>query len=236
MKISAVVPQYRRPELLPSCLGALEAGLARHDHEIIVVDNDEPPNGLVAAACNRSAAKHIRPGCNTFLGTAVNVASDYATGDILLIVHNDVIVAGDFMGRMLAAAEAHGATMVGGVVEDGVGNVAPCGIPLSDVRLDGRYMHWIGSAEKSEQVQAFCSCVEFFDTALFRKLGGFDDRFLFDYFELDFCIRAKQHGAIACTAPLPGTIHLAGGPRPLGADNFIMRDALLLRRKWHMSS
>jgi len=97
MRVSVVVPAYRNAAGLAECLQALVAS-DEPPFEIIVVD-DASGDGTSAVA-SRFGARGLRLERNSGAGAARNHGARSASGEILLFVDSDVVVAPDTVGRV----------------------------------------------------------------------------------------------------------------------------------------
>lgn len=224
MKLSALVVSFRG-ELLDQCLHHLKLGLRNYNHELIVVNNNRCNSDAVKNVSLRYNAIFMNSGGNVFFPLAVNWAVETnATGELLLLVHDDAVVDDKFICTMLSAAEKHEAKMVGATVSNKRGNPIPAG-------RDEYGEYTIGAEKESEIIETFSSSVEFFDMKLFRELDGFDKSLILDYFEADFILRAgNKHRA--CIVQLPNTIHFGGGPRPRDVNDIMHRDGFIFYSRW----
>ena len=127
MTISAVTVSYQTGPVLRDCLDALIA--APEISEIVLVDNGNPPE-VEAWLDERAAAeprlKLVRGQGNVGFGRACNVGAKRASGDVLLFVNPDVVLASGAAASMQAAlAGLDGPALIGGDVRDAVLANAP---------------------------------------------------------------------------------------------------------------
>lgn len=97
LKLSVVVPTYRRPDDLRDCLGSLFEQ-SRMPDEILVVDNDsegsaEPVVGVLAETARMRGInlRFVRGRVNS-LPAARNLGIDQTEGDILFFIDDDVLL------------------------------------------------------------------------------------------------------------------------------------------------
>ncbi len=100
-RVSVVIATYDRPELLDRCLHALAGHRTRHDVEVVVVDN-HPADGRTAAvlAAHPSvvAVAEERRG----LSHARNAGIRAATGDVVVMTDDDVVVDDGWLDALVA--------------------------------------------------------------------------------------------------------------------------------------
>jgi cellulose synthase/poly-beta-1,6-N-acetylglucosamine synthase-like glycosyltransferase len=104
MKMTVLVPTYRRPQDLERCLTALQQQIRAADEAIVVVrDTDRETCQLLDAFADRplplQAVKVTIPG----QVNALNIGLEYATGDIIAITDDDAAPHPDWLERI----EAH---------------------------------------------------------------------------------------------------------------------------------
>ena len=213
-RLSVVIVNHHRPDLLADALRALYASERRPD-EIVVVETDAtdapslpaddraptvpvrllllPDNPGYAAACNRGAAQ--------------------ASGDWVLFMNADVNVSPDCLGAVLAEATADpriGIATCRLVRPDGsLDHACHRGIPsvvdslVYKARLDrvaprskrlGHYrLSWLDPATVHD-VEACSGAFLLIRREALDVVGGWDERYWFYAEDLDLCLRVTQAG------------------------------------------
>jgi cellulose synthase/poly-beta-1,6-N-acetylglucosamine synthase-like glycosyltransferase len=113
VRVSVIVPARNEEKLLPRCLDSVRAQ-RRPVHELIVVDDtSRDATGRVAAdrGAHVISAGTRPPGWNG-KPWAAHVGANAATGDWLLFVDADAVLAADCVEAALAEAEEHGADLL----------------------------------------------------------------------------------------------------------------------------
>ncbi len=165
MRVSVVVPTYRRPQLLAKCLDALVAQeFAPTDFEILIADdaNDVTTKQKVAEISAKS-----RPGIAYLAVTGVhgpaaarNVGWRAARGDIVAFTDDDCIPDPGWLATGVAAFSPDVAAVSGRVV-----------VPRASVVTD--YERDTAGLERADFVTANCFCRR----AVLEAIGGFDEQF-----------------------------------------------------------
>ncbi|MFT0167688.1 glycosyltransferase [Paraburkholderia mimosarum] len=167
VRIAVVVPTYRRPALLESCLAALCAqDLAPDDYEIIVCDDG--PSDATRAVVERAAAQHGPRGLDVrYLpvretqgpAAARNAGWRAARAPLIAFTDDDTVPDRGWL-RAGVAALAHAEAAAGRIV-------MPLGDPPSDYERDAS---GLAHAE-------FATANAFVQRATLVRVGGFDERF-----------------------------------------------------------
>jgi glycosyltransferase involved in cell wall biosynthesis len=164
-RLSIIVPAYNNPPDLAECLAALRAQ-APADAELMVVDDastDETPAVAVAGG-----ARLLRLRENSGPGAARNHGAAQATGEVLLFVDADVVVARGAVELVLRAfASDPGLAALFGSYDDD---------PRAS-SLVSRYrnlLHHFVHHEGNAQAATFWAGLGAVRRALFLAVGGFD--------------------------------------------------------------
>jgi len=230
-RLSVVVVNHRRPDLLADAMRALYASQRRPD-EIIVVEAEAgeapslpadaqapsitvrltllPDNPGYAAACNRGAAQ--------------------AGGDWLLFMNADVMVHPDCLGSVLAEATSDASIGIATcrlVRPDGsIDHACHRGIPsvldslIYKARLDrlaprsrrlGHYrLSWLDPTG-SHDIEACSGAFLLIRRDALEAVGGWDERYWFYAEDLDLCLRVRQAGWHVRYVGSATAVHVKGG-------------------------
>jgi len=111
--ISAIVPVWNGRELLMRLLDSLDAQ-TQPIGELLVVDNGSA-DGAPEAARQRGA-RVIAMGRNAGFAAAVNRGIEESRGDWLAVLNSDVVMAPDYLAKLLAACQPGGAWFATGKI------------------------------------------------------------------------------------------------------------------------
>jgi glycosyltransferase involved in cell wall biosynthesis len=201
IRVSVVIPTYRRPELLRRCLDALTSqDFDARDYEVIVVD-DEPSSAtretVEAYACRPEAADApairylARHPDRRGPAAARNLGWRSARGAVIAFTDDDCIPQNGWLRAGVSAIE-HGADAVTGRLV----------VPRPDCPTD--YERTIGQLEDSPFVTANC----FYRREVLDRLGGFDERFTTAWREdSDLYFSAMESGFRTVRAPGAVVVH-----------------------------
>lgn len=225
MSVSIVIPHYGAPEPTLALASVLLPQLRPGD-ELIVAD-DCSPTPFPAT----DGVRIIRREINGGFGAAVNTGAAAASGDLLLILNSDLEVGPTFLADMLAAASPWQPCVAGPRIVDPEGHVTPTArhfptvghqvvewlTPLARWR-DGRRLHEaVGhdmaavTGDAPSPTDWLVGAVLLLPTALFREVGGLDERFHMNAEEVDLQRRLRERGVPSIYLPGVTVIHEGGG-------------------------
>lgn len=168
MKISIIVPAYDDEEALRLCLDHIKRSEIRAAECIVVCDAGMPATIAVAQT---SGSKVICISGRRGPAFARNRGAAAATGDVLLFIDSDVCVHPDAIGKIAARlAGDHTADAVFGGYDE---SPRDTGFISQYKNLFHHYVHRSGAAEAA----TFWSGCGAIRTAVFRAVGGFDERY-----------------------------------------------------------
>jgi GT2 family glycosyltransferase/glycosyltransferase involved in cell wall biosynthesis len=225
-RVSAIVVNYRQPEITRRCLEALREDLTRlgEPWEIVVVDNgsgDAPFDGWAEAA--PEAQVIALPDNLGFAGGAV-AGIRRSSGEWIALINNDVLVERGAIGAMLAAGES--ANDVGSVAaqmrfahDPGVINSAGIAVDRLGVTRD-RLLGEPVSASEEEPVDVFGASggAALHRRRMLEEVGGIDPSFFFGLEDADLAWRARMAGWRCVYAPAAVVHHDHGATGAHGSD------------------
>jgi GT2 family glycosyltransferase len=164
-----------------------------------------------------------------------NAASEYAKGEILVFLNDDVeplqaewlyciasgleVEAVGIVGAKLlypSGAIQHAGVVVG--MGDGAGHV-------NRYKYRGDYWRWVDETRNVSAVTGACLGIR---AELFRRLGGFDADFPNNYNDVDLCLRVREAGYRVVYEPGALLRHYEGQTRKLYVD-YAEREKFYLR-------
>lgn len=241
-RVSIVVPAYNQFAYTAACLRSLAEHAAATPFEVIVVD-DASTDDSETKLPQVSGIRVLRNAENAgFIGSCAAGAAA-ARGEYLLFLNNDTLVTPGWLEALLACMdEREDAGLVGarlvypdGRLQEAGGIVFADGSAWNYGRFDDP-----DNPRYSYRRQAdYCSgAAILIRSALFHKLGGFDDRYRPAYYEdtdLAFAVRAA--GYKVYVEPRAQVIHFEGITSGTDTGSGVKKHQVINReefaRKWH---
>lgn len=202
MQVSFIIPLFNCLALTRACVDSLAAtlppGLA---HEIVLVDDGSTDGTREWLAALRAPFRVALNERNLGYAVANNRGAALATGTLLVLLNNDLVLLPRWLEPMLAALAdpRAGAGIVGNVQLDArTGAIDHAGIVLT---AQGKPEHartlppfaWRGSA-RVRRVPAVTGACLLIERALWQQLGGLDQGFVNGGEDVDLCYRARAAG------------------------------------------
>jgi GT2 family glycosyltransferase len=234
---TVVVPNFNGGRWLPGCLQSVaEQTLA--PVEVVVVDNGSA-DGSAALAAGRPGVRVIELGANLGFAAAANRGIEAAGADAVALVNPDVVLAPDWLERMVGALGA--APDVGAVACKMVDLSEPARLyDAGDVlRRDGvceqrgRFELDTGAFDKPGEVFAACAGAALYRRGAVLDVGGFDERFFLYLEDVDLGLRLRMAGWRCRYEPAVAR-HAGEGSAPADATTawtWVERNTLLLAAK-----
>jgi len=200
--VSAVVINYNSGADLVACLRSVEEQTYAVS-EVVVVDNGSTDQSMLEAT---NKFPHIRPilnGSNRGPAAAGNSGAMIASGDILIFLNPDVVLSSECVARLVEALDER----------DGV--VAP--VLLVGPSLTAEYGSTIDRLGQSTALTLpgkplyVTASVMATSRHLFRRLGGFDERYFWSPEDVDYCWRVLLAGGNVTVLPDLEARHRGGG-------------------------
>lgn len=205
-RVSVVVLAYGPEPELRCCVAAI---LADPDLELVLVDNGAAE--AVAALPRDPRMTVLRPGQNTGFAGGVNLAAGVASGQVLVLVNSDAIVAPGAI-----------AVLAGALADPAVGVVSG-GVRLADtpelMNTAGNPVTYLGVAwagglgepheKHAEQVDVASAsgCFLAVRRDVWDELGGFDDSYFAYHEDTDLSLRAWLLGYRVQVVPAAVAAH-----------------------------
>ena len=199
-KISVIILTYNNALVTKECIDSLFNRSFYPNFETIIVDNAS--NDETLSELHRLQIKYkfrlIQNKSNLGFAAGNNIGMKYAKGKYLILLNNDTKITPGWISRLLYHIKKDKVGLVGPVTNR-IGNEAKIYIsynPLNNnsiekAALEYTSVHW-GQSFNLEKIAAFCWIMS---KKIYKKIGGFDERFGKALFEDDdYCLRVKKGG------------------------------------------
>ncbi|MBW4891854.1 glycosyltransferase family 2 protein [Mucilaginibacter sp. HMF5004] len=229
MKLSIIIVNYNRRDLISQALSSLIKAAENIEHEIFVVDNASLDLSQPMIQGRYPHVKLIENQKNVGLSKASNQALRQATGEYVLLIHPDTITNDDTLTKTLAFMDIH--PKAGGLgvrMINGQGQFLPeskRGLPtpwafffrmtnfyklFPKSRLINRYhADWIEEFETAE-VDILSAAFMLIRRSVLAKTGLLDERFFIYGEDIDLSYRIRLAGYKNYYFPKTYIIHLRG--------------------------
>lgn len=219
--VSVIVPNMDHVEDLRRCLASLYKNAGYENFEVLVVENNstEPAtmrfySGLVKQCKNLRVLKYE----GAFNFSAINnFAAQYAKGEHLLLLNNDVeLLSPGFLREMLSYSQRADVGAVGAKLYYPDDEIQHAGVFIGlggsaghnhkgHPRASGGDMYRLCTTQNFCAVTGACLMVK---TALYKAAGGLDAKnFAVAYNDVDFCLKLHARGYLNVMTPFAEGYH-----------------------------
>lgn len=250
--VSVIVPTRDRRELLEACLDGV---LNRTDYpaiEVIVVDNESTDPGTIEYLAQIAADPRVRvlPVSGEFNYSRLNnIAVAESTGEILLLLNNDIeVMEPGWLSELVSQAVRPDVGAVGAKLLYPDNTIQHAGVLLGigwPGGVAGHAYHRAGRDEvgpfgqlavvrEAAAVTGACLAVR---QSLFEQVGGLDEHNLKVAFnDVDFCLRLREAGLRNIWTPFATLYHKESASRgdDLNGEKHrrFRREAAYMRERW----
>lgn len=228
MKLSIIILCWNDRKVIGDCLHSIYAGTRSTELEVIVSVNGSADGSVEFIRQSYPSARIIENGANLGFSRGNNAAIRACDGEFVLILNPDTIIHDGTLDRFIEFAERHpeaGAFGCRVLNPDGSYQRSARPFPtvwrcwlaalhlgwlghLSRVFASDEYVDWAGDSEREIDWHSGCCLLVRGD--LLRRLGGFDDRFVYYYEDVDLCRQVRNAGYPIVFTPEATITHLGG--------------------------
>ena len=236
--VSVVVPNWNGRPWLPACLDGL-----RRQHlapaEVLVVDNGSTDASIEYLRTEHENVRILAVGRNAGFAHAANLGLEAASGELVALVNTDVVLAEDWLERMVAAllrrADAASAACKMLSLDDPT-RVYDAGDFLrrdGACEQRGRFLLDDGRWDVPEEVFGACAGAALYRRSAVLGAGGFDERYFAYLEDVDLALRLRLGGWSCVYEPAVALHAGAGSSHQLrhGPDRLVTRNTLVLVAK-----
>ena len=198
MKYSIIIPFHSNINLLTACVSSLFRSIDENEGEIVIVDNNADGSQIPKDSSLRDKCRIISKQENLLYPKAINLGASEAHGEKLIFCDADTVVLPGFQEKLLNALKEKDVGYASAKLLNMKSNcVQEFGITYSYYNFPhpfaGRAIHH-PLVEQKHYPLAACAACSAIDRNLFLKMGGFDERLLHSYSDIDLCIKLSDNG------------------------------------------
>ncbi len=240
MRLSIIIVNYNVKYFLEQCLCAVVKGIATIDAEVWVVDNNSTDGSIAYLQPKYPQVHFIANTINMGFGKANNMALAQCTGEMVLFLNPDTIIAEDtlqicidfFMAKPTVGA-------LGVKMLDGSGHFLPeskrafpapgvaffkmCGLAqiFSKSAIFNRYALGHLMEDGIHKVDVLCGAFMMVRKTVLENVGAFDEAFFMYGEDIDLSYRINQIGAGVFYLGNTSIIHFKGESARKGKLNYV---------------
>lgn len=266
MDLSILIVTYNSAPLIGGLLDHLQAEILSEGEslraEIIVVDNASRDGTVHRIRADHPSVRVVASAVNLGFAAGNNLAARHARGRHLLLLNPDALPESGALRRGVAWMDANPKVGLGGgellgtdgsrqpsarmfpTLRDEVFTLSGLAARHPSSRLFARMDRRWADPDADAAVDWIPGAFVFIPAALFKTIGGFDERFFMYYEEVDLCRRLHERGYSVRYWPGLKATHIGGASARTVADarvsragsqleSWRMRSALLYYRKHH---
>jgi GT2 family glycosyltransferase len=256
MKLSVVIVNYNVKYFLEQCLLSVQRAIKNIDAEVWVVDNNSKDGSAEMVQQKFAGVKLIANKDNTGFSRANNQAMEQCTGEYVLVLNPDTVVAEDTFTKCIAFMDTHpDAGALGVHMVDGKGVFLPeskRGLPTPAVAFYkmfglsklfpksetfGRYHLGFLPEDKTNEVEILSGAFMFMRKACLDKIGLFDETFFMYGEDIDLSYRVIKGGYKNYYFANTSIIHYKGESTKKGSLNYVkvFYNAMIIFAKKHFA-
>lgn len=226
--ISILIPNKDHVTDLSRCIQSIQEKSTYRNYEIIVMENNSQEKETFDYYENLKRNPNIQvvKWDQDFNYSAINnFGRKYAKGEYLLFLNNDVqVIANDWMQEMLMYAQRGDVGAVGAKLYYPDDTIQHAGVVVGiagtaghvHYRYDKSNLGYMGRLYYAQNYSAVTAACMMMPAEVFDKAGGFDERFVVAYNDVDLCLRVRQMDKLVVFTPFAELYHFESKTR--GSD------------------
>ncbi|WP_428489738.1 glycosyltransferase [Rhodopila sp.] len=254
-RASLIVPTRDQTELLARCVSGLLHRTSYPDLELLIVDNDSREQPTLELFERLRADNRVRilhaPGQFNY-SILNNLAVHEATGDIIVLVNNDIdVIDGGWLRELVSIAVRPDVGAVGPKLLFGDGRIQHAGVVLgvgnhgTGPGVAGHFGYsanrdeigYFGQYALTREVSAVTGACLAMRKAVYEAVGGLDpDNLPVTFNDVDLCLRIRAQGLRVIWTPFAELYHLESASRGLDRTPEQVaraaREADYMRHQW----
>lgn len=240
MTLSVIIVNYNVKYFLEQCLHSVTKAVERTEAEVIVVDNHSTDGSLAYLAPKFPSVTFVESGANLGFGKACNLGLRRSSGEYVLFLNPDTLVAEDGFAECIAFFQQHprcgavGVKMIDGSGQFLKESKRAFPAPLTSLyKLSGlarlfprsktfsRYHLGHLSKEESHEVDVLAGAFLMTKREVLRNAGAFDEAFFMYGEDVDLSYRIQKGGYQNWYFAGTSVIHFKGESTKRGSLNYV---------------
>ena len=249
MRLSAIIINYETPEMTLRAIDALAADASGFELELILIENSSRQR-VDRSGLNIKNLIIIENDKNIGFAPAVNQGLKAATGEAVLLLNSDVLLASGSLARLADFLQEHQAAGIVGpkmVFPDGRLQYSCGSFPniLSELiflshlykslpggRLAGKNIFTQKMFMRPTRVDWISGGCMLIKRELIDKLGLLDDEYFFGIEDIDYCLQAARAGYEVYYCPDTSVVHYHAYSLKSSGLHPILDRAVMERKSW----
>lgn len=246
--VSIIIGIHDSGRYLRQCVESIRQRTQYSGYEIVIASNGsiDPEIASYLQTLHESGVIMSQTDHSRNLAGLNNLAATGAKADVFLLLHGDVeVIESDWLREMVSQVSRTGIGMVGARLWYPDGTLQHGGFVLGLGGIAGTAYRGLAGGQSggcnSSFLQRNCSAVSWacmaVPAAVFRELGGFDEKNLTSNFQdIDFCLRAGENGLQVVWTPFANLVHheSTGAKNGESAEKktILDRDTAYMHKRW----
>lgn len=197
IKYSIIIPFHSNLNLLTLCVDSLLKAIDLSESEILIVDNNANSSQIDPDWGLKKYCRIITRTSNLMYPKAINLGAEYARGEFLILCDADICVTGRFHEALTRKLAIDGVGYVSAkLLNFNTGNLLEFGITSSYYNFPHPYAgrpQDFALIQKDHTPLAACAACSAIRRELFIDMGGFDEKLVHSYSDIDLCLRLQEH-------------------------------------------
>jgi GT2 family glycosyltransferase len=226
--------------MVVNCLRSLFSRTRYQELEVIcVVDplTSRSARAELAEFADKPNVRFVQATESFNFSSRINLGAQHARGEHLLLLNDDIeVIRPDWIDAMLELSQEPDVGVVGGKLRFPNGAIESCGINLLPGQLvdtpfrgyPATHPGHVGSLVVNREWSAVTGACQMVRADVFREVGGYDEGFVVDFGDVDFCLRVRERGYRVVSCPRAELTHYEAASRATGGSG----DVDKYRERW----
>jgi|GEM_PF-1358813 len=244
-KISIIIPNRDHADALRGCIHSIIGKSGYSNYEILIIENNSGEDEIFRYYEELKQNERIKvlKYDKSFNYSAINnFAVNYAQGEFLLFMNNDVeVINEEWMDSMQELAARKDVGAVGAKLFYPNGTIQCAGIIIGIKEVAGHlhrhkeksYNGYLNSLKLTRNVAAVSGACMMVRKEVFNSVGGFDENIQYNFGDVDFCLKLLEKGYRNVFTPFAELVHFEKATREsIEPGGMIAKEKTIFQRKW----